>query len=396
MVLQRYLDDIEVECASWKQANLQVTEYRGRVHEEALAHAFELLCDQYPVLSARIRIDNRGYLLYVQPHHRPEFKVFDGDELALHQEALRPWDCAHAVSELLLVRTESGGYVALRADHAIADAATIYAMYTDLWRIYTQIVCGGDVAIDTGTLLPVSPLKLLDQRWEGDGSQPSLALNDFVGHSTAGYSRLEQEIPPKPHQRRIRLSEENTASLVSTARDHELTVYALVGGAILVALAAEWTQTPLVLLTVVNLRNLLAPRVGPTETTNLFGYHVAEFATPLADDPIAVGRDLKLRLETAIAGGDLRIPRISEQRAHFSAHISSNGIVPSFPQPEGLKIIDFKVIHDGGFSFPSFPLHGVYTFEGRLSIVSICSTLPVEEMERYLGMVAKHLDHICK
>lgn len=364
LTLQRYLDDIEVQLRG--RIGAHIVEYKGDIHEEALASAFKLLCDQFPVLRGRIRRDGKGYLLYVPPDHRPEIVVARGDETTLERQVQEPLDSSRTVAELLLIRDETQGFAGLRADHAIVDARCLVTMLDELWRIYSAIINGSSISIDPDAGLPSSPCGLMKERW-----------GEILSETAAAHPAATPKVY-RAHSRRIVLSEEDTTQLIAAARAQQTSVHALICGAILVALRALGEPTDpaaMACLSNIDLRNRLSPPVGATETTNLLSFHKAEVLVPLNGNPVTVGRVIKRQLDTAIERRELQpydVQRFistqvdSSLERHLSVvGVSNSGVSTPFVQPPGLTITDLWKPLPQRTNVP-FAGYGVYTKGGRL------------------------------
>lgn len=368
MALQRYLDHIEAQLRN--DAPPHAVEYQGQLDEEALSRAFELLCARHPVLRARIRLDDQGYLLYVPADHHPQLIVLDGDVATLKDVTNRASDSQHALTEIILIRGQSRGYVALRTNHAIADGASKFAMFGELWRLYTDIINGAEIAIDSNPSLPSPPTELLKERWAGIHTIPAPQPMDIP----------ERPIISEVIGRHVHLSEEDTARLLTAARDHKTSVHAIVCGAIVVTLRALGTPTapaPMEVVSAINLRKLVAPPVGATETTNFLSGHKATVNVSLNGHHLSTGREIKAQLDTAIAHREL-VP-LDLTPVFFSAvetpleqhlarcSVSNHGVIPPFAHPTELVITDFVRPRERETPV-SFPRYGVYTYGGRLNI----------------------------
>lgn len=362
---QRYLDNLEAKLKG--SAPSFTAEYQGYLDEKALARAFELLCARHPVLSGRIRRDDKGYLLYVPPDHHPRIMAIDGDIRTLWREAHQSWDITRAVAQLTLIREKQRGFVALRADHSIVDGTAVIALFDELWQLYTDVANCLDVSADAKASLPSSPYRALQCR---AGVRFSSSLLDATG--TPDVTRC------KAIERRIHLSEEKTARLIAAARTEHTSVNTLLCGSILVALRAQGRQTertPMVCWVPIDLRNRVTPPVGATEFTSFSTRHKVEVAVPANGDPIAVGREVKKQLESAIARRELSMepiqsppPRVEttlEQRL-ATVLISNVGVIPKLVRPAELVITDYLI--PANPMMVMFPCYAIYTYEGCLNI----------------------------
>lgn len=365
MTFQRYLDRVETNVLGIGQS--RVLEYQGNLHENALARSFGLLCVEYPVLRARVRPDGKGNLLYVSRGHQPEFAVLDGDESVVQREISLPWDPSHGLTRLVLVRSKDRGFVVFRVDHAIVDGRSYFAMWSELWRIFTDIVNGADVSVKPGATLPRSPSDL---------------LRHVVG-AKAG-AGLESTKASKPLtlcpalQRHITLSEVDTTRLIAAAHANNLTVHTLVAGVVLVVLRNQGTPTeptPMVCGSPVDLRSRVSPAVGATEATIFNINHKSTITVPVNGDPVAVARDLKADLESLFSGNELQMtldqsppPRIETSlEPHLATVTVSNvGIIPDVALPAGITMTSFRVPNHPMTG--TYPVYAGYTYGGQLNI----------------------------
>lgn len=395
MVLQRYLSGIEVQLRNGGPCF--TVEYQGNIDNEVLRRACDLLCDRYPVFRGRIRRDSEGFLLYVPDTHRPEPIVRDGDKETLREEAFRPWDGTQSLVRVLHIRGESRGFIALGADHAIADARNSVAMLDELWRLYTAIVGGSNIASERFESLPCAPNELLRERWGRIQPQSSVDMAD-----SASVPIVDESITW-----RIHLAQQDTARLVEAAHKTETTVHALVCGSILVSLRSQEISTepmPMMCLSIVDLRNRVTPSVGATETTNFIGYHRAEATVPLDGNPTILGRDIRAQLDAAIASREIEMnmPQSAHSQVatslkqHRSNILVNNiGVVRRFCQPAGVRITDFFV-PTRERTVALFPIHGVYTYDGQLSLWGVYPSkfFSSERVRQIVKRITTHLRQI--
>lgn len=365
MILQRYLDDVESSLRNSSPS--RVVEYQGKVDEEALSRAFHLLCVHHPVLGGRIRVDGQGYLLYVPPGHFPELKVCNGDKGLMLREIRRPWDPAHAVAALTLIRDDGGGFVVMRVNHAVFDGTSWGAMFGELWRLYTDVVKGINIPVEPEPL-PKSSYELLKQRWSEALSKRSPSIS---GPPNGVCSVLD---------RVISLSEEDTRRLIVAARNERLSVHTLVSGSLLASLrarAALREPVRMVCWSPVNLRNRVTPRVGATETTHFLGIHKAQMAVPADADAVVVGREIKTQLDSAIARRELSVDPLemfsnvetSLEQHYAKAVVTNVGVLPALSHPPGLVITDMRSWSQT--TSTPFPGYSISTYEGKLRIICL-------------------------
>jgi hypothetical protein len=369
---ERYLDNIE----SWhlNRARTQVVEYRGTLDVDKMARAFELVCAHYPVLRARIRPDGDQHLLYIPSDHRPEFAVFTGDSDTLVREVRQAWDPAIAVARLILVYGDDQGRLALRMDHSVIDGRAWTTMFYELWMLYTDLVASNTISIEPGTSLPCPPADLFKLHY---GEDPYEFLEDPSDDAN----------PAEVIEGRVVLDEHETEKLITAARMHDTSVHALICGAILVShRGTTSTAEQMACLSPIDLRSRVKPTVGPTDTTNFIGFHMAELAVALDAEPVAVGREVKHQMESSLTGGKLppvdmvrflnaRAKQPREQRQNFVL-VTNLGVLSSFAHPANLTITDWQRLT--GSKPDSFPVYGVFTYERRLHLhyffpSSLCS-----------------------
>lgn len=367
MTLQRYLG--EIERYMMNRAPTRAVEYAGSLDENLMDHALYILCDRHPVLRAQIIADDHGFLLHVPRNHRPEFIVLDGDISTLHDEVERRWDMTDAVARLMLVRNSHGGYLGLRADHAIVDARALGALFAELWDIYTDVAQGNDVEVRSQGRLPAPPHELLARRWKTGGKQ---RVADEVDNAPPIVSGVSIE-------KRIRLSSRETIDIVKAARNMDTSVHALICGAIIFSLYAhaELQQSAdIVCTSVVDLRNRVSPPVEPTETTNFIAYHNARISVRPDSRPISIGRDVKVQLDASLTKRDLplgvlRLPPPPEgtrfERRMANVLITNAGIVPDLSHPEDLVIDDVLSIAPRR-AITIFPVYAIHTYNGRMAL----------------------------
>lgn len=395
MRLERYLDGREVGALG--AAPVQAAEYQGSIDKSAMARAFELLSAQYPVIRARIRGDKQGYLLYVPPGHHPAMKVLKGDEATVQQQAQLPWNPTHALAKLQLIHGEDQGYVALRTDHAIANAGSFATMFRDLWRFYTDIVNGSDVCIEASVTLPRSPVELFCERWDYTECAPSTSQPN----TPLRYADLPAY---KALQARIQLTEQVTSTLIEASRTHKTSVHGLVCGAILATqrnyLSATREPIPMTCLSAVALGKLVHPPVEPTESTNFHRTHRAVVDVAVNSDPVSVGQEIKAQLNAAIERRQLlaKYPLHTlletplESRFHI-ASVSNFGTVGPFPQPTGVRILDWRLFGREVTALV-FPIYVVYRYGGQLNI--LCSfpapsVFAVDEVTEFVNSLSSLL-----
>lgn len=364
-MLERYLDHYEAQGSQFSDSH--VIEYEGHVDEAALSRALHMLSGHYPVLRCRIRNDGTGYLLYLGDDSYPELAICDGDERMVRDEARRPWDAAQAVFKLTLIRGEGRGFIVLRATHSIGDGAARMAWIGELWRLYTDIVNGVDIVVPSEESLPRSCYEMLESR-AGIDIPPSLA-SDRMPAPVELFDSIN---------RNVWLDEENTRRLISTVRAEKTTVNAVICGAALIAqreLGNVASPTPMICMTMVNLRGRVNPPVGATEVTYFDIVHKAKVCVPASGNSLDIGRVVKEHWDNSIERREFSVAHVQSSPPPLDTPLdgrlatllfSGSGVVPRFSQPPGLKILDLFAQRAGKVT--SFPVYSARTYEGRLNL----------------------------
>ncbi|GHE98810.1 hypothetical protein GCM10017786_34700 [Amycolatopsis deserti] len=365
MPLERQLDNIELQVMHYPSA--VVVEYQGELVPEAMQEAYWQLCRRHPVLRTRVERRGADHFLVMPDETFPEVAVHDGGgEEHLRRVGLE-WRLDRAVSQLTVVTGSGRGLVAMFTDHLIADGKAKSALFDELCALYGAILNGTPLSVEVGTALPAAPTDVLRSRVGDEAMPPVVHVSDprdFVGVEAL--------------RRYIRLTERQTSRLVAVAKANGTSVHAVLCGVILLAQRRHWTDTAeskMVCLAPVNLRERVSPRVGALDTTNFIGVSPAEVKVEPDTDPIALGREVKQLLETAIANRQPEQEILARTSGSQSppvgqdlgtAAISNLGVVPEYPQVPLLRIVDFQVFtHCVKGATPSY---AAYTYQGRLGI----------------------------
>lgn len=371
LTTKRYLDAYEASRTRMYPAIAFA--YRGRMDDRALTRAFHLLSQRYPILRARICPDHDYYVLEVPHGHYPALAVIDGDENTLLRETSEPLDIASEVAQLKLIRGNAQGYVALCTSRAIADDKARSVMVEELWRLYTDIARGLNVAVEYQVSLPSAPSEFLQERWSEIHPLNSVAS----AHTHGRIANLDVTC------RRIQLDPESTTRLIAAARTHRTSVNAVLTGAIVVALHEHGSSADrgrMKVLSTVNLRNHVSPPVGPTETTTFNGKHIATVSMTGGANPFTIGIDIREQLTTAIRRREIHLVQYSTKEAkafdlvqpqEIDLEINNAGMVAQIAHPEDLYITDyFPPLHLGRIKTSGFPhpTHAIYTYNKQLNI----------------------------
>lgn len=355
-VLERYLDNVELN--SLGMARTQVTRFEGELDPDALAAAYNDVCARYPLLRAHVKPGDSGRLLSASPGIIPRVRIWDGDETTLRREISRPWDVTRALAELVLVRGRES-FLALRTDIGVVDGRGWIAVYQELWRSYTTAVKGETLTIEGSGSLPMSPTAAAS-RW---GAPPAAT------HPSSGWVPIIQFDDE--------LDRLETQQLLAAARAHGVSLHGLVAGVTLVVHRGfgDVTTGPasMACMSAVDLRNRVTPPLGTTEVMKFVAFHLAQVEVTPESNPYQLGRDLKNSLDLAIADGripldhpSLQIDTPLEPRLAEVA-VSNVGVVDDIDHPPGVRITGWsRIITENR----AYTLYGVYTFRGRLHVIS--------------------------
>jgi phenolphthiocerol/phthiocerol/phthiodiolone dimycocerosyl transferase len=357
-----------------------VAEYRGDLDRDALVAAYHRLAGQYPVLTGRVRSTSVVHYLEADPGRSPQAVILPGDEGTLRQQIYDAWDASKGVARLICVHGDDRGFVALRVDHSVFDAAMLAAILRQLWVIYTSLLGGQETELAHRHELPASPAGLLNERWATIRSlaAPSLDLPEM------------SDI----HSCRIRLGEADTSALVDTARQRGSSLHGLLCGVVLHAQRAQSLvvgPAPMSCVSMVDLRNRIEPPVGVLEVANLFAHHKAELVVGATTDPVALGKQLRVQLEEAIAGQQLWLPTDHGRWSPYvdsvldrhlaTAVISNSGPAPRLPVPDGLAIVDVTVPPLAERAPVDYPSYTVQGYAGELTMWCSFPALHYTELE---------------
>ncbi len=420
MTMRRYLDPIEEMFVNVPLVTFPVA-YRGTIDEPRLARAFSRLATRHPILRGRISNDQHGNLLQVRPDYGSEFAVLDGDLASLLAEIKKPWNTAQAVSQLLLVRNQAQGYLALRLSHSIADGGAYFYLLDELWQGYADLARPGELAIEPGAGLPISPYTLFEryrpraisETFGIADSDTALSDTALSGTALSGTAPIELD---DPIHRRLSLSQPETQQLISAARANATTVYALIGGALALAHArydgmAPRAGTVMRIRSDINLRNHVSPRVAPYAVTNFSAPHFASIRLDTTTDPVKLGQAMRDQLtssltdlQSAIVTGEILVPGFSSINSADLLHtvtdvafcVNNLGVIPRLAQVDGLVITDLLELPYWRIEPWSSGIHRMHTFHDRLSVASFYpgSRFGEDEATRLRDILAVQLSSI--
>jgi hypothetical protein len=307
-------------------------------------------------------------VLAVDPDHEPRLIVLEDGPDALAEITALPWDATAGVADLVLVKGDAHGYVALRTDHAITDANAWLGTFRELLRSYTAFAVGEEPVSEPGTALPAPPAALFHERLGLIPYDRRLFHSATPPEPTAGTAGLLSGY--------LRLSAEETQWLKRAARRYETTVHGLVAGAILLAqrvLAGGRDSVPMYCVSPVDFRRRVDPPVGELETTNFMMSYVAEAAVSPRLSPVLIGREVKAAMDEVLAGPDgvrEAAPMADALGRNLSyALISNLGVVAEFPAPPGVAFTELHILDTVGDTF--FPGYYVSTYRDRLTVLHI-------------------------
>ncbi|MEU7143388.1 hypothetical protein ABZ942_28370 [Nocardia sp. NPDC046473] len=368
---------------------------RGLLDTVALAQAFAILRQAYPVLSARLVLDPSS-----QPaiEAAPELSAaIDEVSGPIDNPLFGLPDLDDRTAAIHTVRgNDNTATVTLLTHHAIADGHHSLYLLAELWHLYTACVTDAPIAPRRHDY-PHSLEHLLDQRGMGIG--PTALPDDAMLEALAA-----ADIPPGPTERvRTRLSAADTASLLAAGRSAGTTINGLVSAALLAAHAQSRNVgiDTLHYTYPVDLRARLTPRVGYPEGTNVLGMAYFAADPDAGDDLLALARAVTSTLREGIATG-----AVFTGSAEFMSAAQGNsagpegflstmlvstnwGIIPALSTPADLIIEDFYPV------MPSNPMTSVApyvitTYDGQLTIDTSAQSTDTSRL------LAEHLHSLVK
>jgi phenolphthiocerol/phthiocerol/phthiodiolone dimycocerosyl transferase len=383
-VLERPLNYLEL--AHLNRVVIMAAHYEGEVADDALERAFRLLCEAYPVLRAHIRGTGQDASFCVVPDYFPELLVLQDAPDVLSKIVELPWNAGEAVADLVHVRGDGRGYLALRADHSIVDANGWLGMFRELLRL----LAGDDRDVVAGDALPAAPAMLFQQR---------LGLIPYdrrLFHTAGGASALDGSASLLSGY--LTLSEMETQWLRRAARFYRTSVHGLVCGAILLAqraLAGGTEPARMYCVSPVDFRGRVDPPVGLLDTTNFMLSYVAEADVSARMSPITVGQAVKTQMDDVLSRGEgvrSSSPMTDSLDRNLSFALVSNlGVIEEFPQAPGMSVVDFQVLNTVDDTL--FPGHYVWTYRGRLTVLYVLTSrfFSQDEADRLASEITEQL-----
>jgi len=351
----------------------------GPVDIDAMSEAFDALLQSHPIFAGHLeKADDGRHQIVAEDLLRPGIWVVEDDGSAGVQ-----LDQSQSLLNLQLKLSGGRAEVTLFAHHALADAHHVFELLEQLFIRYTDAVATGDVGPVTMQPAP-EPLELMLER-RGITKQQRSGLERFIPVMFAYDLPTAEPLPatanpdsPQPIPvARLRLTEQETSDLVEFGRANQLSLNSVVAAAILLA---DWglrntPHVPIPYLYPVDLRYLLSPPVGATESTLPMG--VATYLAEIGPDTelVDLARDIVNNFRADLSDGV-----IQQSPLHFSLQYQGTppglppvvmctdaGPIPPLRTPEGMELDDFySELH-----FPTRAPVDIYvcgTFADRLFI----------------------------
>lgn len=423
LATQRHLDDIEEMYFYRGDIPSIVVEYEGDLDLSALSRAFRLACSMYPVLRGRIVADGERLLLAADPTNDPIFETFEGGEdTMLEQTEKHPIDLSRNTSRLVVVQDKDRGFVFLQTSHALVDARAIRAIFERLWHLYSDIVDGETVEVASNHDLPPSPLEVLEDKW-GDIDhlrQEVKYLKDrdvsALRYSTDHIDKYSSEkvmvdqrtglmMVDEDRWWKFEFSQPETEALIHVARTTHVSVNGLLSGLILISqrsLAGPIGPVPMLLSTVVDMRDRLAPPVAATGSTNPLLFATATVIVDMNSSPFRVGQEIEMKTRAIIDSrhglscSNARGISAYHERHSFTspmdrslafALFTNAGVEPDLPNPPRLlmrrsffartsplpkAMTSLSRSRMKNATGRPHPLYTAWTARGRLTIEGVC------------------------
>lgn len=410
-MLKRTLDNFEAKHVRNRTEVFHALGYIGSLDVRKLSEALALLAIRYPIVSARVRFERDGIELYSPRNSCPTLNVADGGRELLKSEFERPIELSKEVLRFALVRGNTGGFVAVKTNHAFFDGHHLWAVLDFLWKLYADLVNGVTPVVESGQSLPASPSSLLNRHWGGipiltkDGNLEKV-ISDNSNHIQKMAMGFDDQTKYDQCVDQICLSEAETSRLLDYARFNKITLSGLLAGLFLIAQRAVIQQVfkprvdeiPMRFSSVVDIRKHVSPAVGNADVTNFFLYHTANVTVCSKSDPIMIGRNVVDQLACAIerrAGLVFRelheVPFGDSLLEHLSAaQCSSAGIVPEFVVPGTMRFTEYVnfISPNSNSARVPIPMYRVYTYNRRLTILV---TAPKEVAPYLVDEIGKRL-----
>lgn len=386
-----------------------VVRYEGAIDVHILETAYRLLCIKYPVLTAVVDHDSVPRKVTIPSERKSSVAVIDGTRESLVSELQRLCADPGIAAELIVGREEGRGCVALAVNHALFDYPSFGALFNELWDLYSKLIAGEEVAVPGGgNALPISPAKLIRERWDRGYVEPEFAAQI---QATADLRKLFTRDPSRENVTRestIRFTHEQSDAVRSLCRRAGVSIHGVVCGAILLAQRANHdldSPLPMLCMSAVNLRLRVTPCVGETETTVFQGIHEARLTIGRDASCIRIGYQIKRLLEQDVHRRDLRmISDVGASRMNDVNHgdiadactVTNWGKLGRIRHPPGIRIIDrlegLFQHRPGGL----VPCYLVSSYEGRLKIIGMfpSASYSADGMNRTMDRIGNTLQNL--
>lgn len=380
MKFERSLDPREVNLRHLEPAcSLR---YEGALDIPLLEKSFRILSDRYAVLRSCIRDGAGSQTLYLPSDHYPDLVRVTGSREELLQRMRYPQRIEHGVCRLIVADDRSAGdrgWVALQINHAVMDGRTAQSLFAELWVIYTKLISGEKVSVESPFGLSRPPTDFVDDNLPLIRELLRGAPNPF------SLAASKPEVGEFPHEQWIGLTVEETSLLIAAARTLQTSVHALVCGSMLSSSRSRLSfpePVPMQCCSIVDLRARARDPIGPLETANFSVWACVDVVVAPDDSPISIGRNVKQGLETTVAKKDSISARPAVDKdverqgyAHFlKIEVTNPGVIRPFSSPPDLRFIEFQWLHAVANQYPvksSNAVYAVYTFNGQMTINGI-------------------------
>lgn len=298
---QRYLDRIETPLFS-SIAAVHTMEYKGKIDEHALTEAYRKLCLQFPIVGAEIARDSTGLLFRSADSIALDFSVINGtldDLLKYDRESNRYSNPeleigeACKVSNLLLVKGHTQGYISLAINHAATGGGSGGFYLKELLKLYEDISDGNRGLNKNSKPLPQPPTALMEDLLPADADASKWITGaDYIARAPGELGICHA----------VTLDRMKTANLIQVAKSLKLGVNALLVGELASCLntfESNLNGTPLNIILPVRLHDRVSPPVHLSDTT----YFVAPITVSIHSnlEPLDIGIEFKRQSLKAIA-----------------------------------------------------------------------------------------------
>ncbi|MCV7197194.1 phthiocerol/phthiodiolone dimycocerosyl transferase [Mycobacterium angelicum] len=331
---------------------------RGVIDILAMSEAFDALMQAHPVLAAHLEPgpDGNHHIVANDLLHPGISVVRANDEKSTQTTGLQ-LDQRVSLINLQVTLGDGETRVTVYVHHSLADAHHIAGLLDELLSRYTDVVATGDPGPVIPEPAPESAEVVLQQR--GIKQHGMTGLERFLplvfAYDFPAVPQPSVATPGSPQPvpiTRCRLTKQETADLVTFSRDNGLSLNAVIAAAILLA---EWRlretpHIPIPYLYAVDLRFLVTPPVGATESTNPVG--VAAYLAEIGPDTdiIDLASDIVESFRSDLSDGLIHQSALNSRRIFegtppglppfvFCTNVST---LPPVRTPEDVELIDIS------------------------------------------------------